>query len=261
MRLFLMYVDESGDIGMGTGASDFFILSALVIHEMAWFDTMLAISNMRAQLYGRYGFESKDEIHAEKLLGRSKGEAPSMSRLSRILMLRDVIRFEATLVDSVRLINVVVDKRNKGFGYDVFTVAWNTLINRFENTIRYGNFPTPRPETATQEKGFIIVDETDQKKLLALVRQMRWDNSVPSRIYPGTVTTSNLRCVIEDPMHKQSDLSLPIQLCDVNAYFLKQAISPNGTVKKHKAQNYFYYLEPILLKQASNSNQYGIVWR
>lgn len=62
-------------------------------------------------------------------------------------------------------------------------------------------------------------------------------------------------------MHKQSELSLPIQLCDVNAFFLKQSIAPNSTVSKHGAKNYFYYLEPVLLKQASRSDPLGIVWR
>lgn len=34
--MFLMYVDECGDSGMGIGSSDYFILSGMVIHESMW---------------------------------------------------------------------------------------------------------------------------------------------------------------------------------------------------------------------------------
>lgn len=34
--MFLMYVDECGDYGMNDGASRYFILSALVIHDEYW---------------------------------------------------------------------------------------------------------------------------------------------------------------------------------------------------------------------------------
>ncbi len=50
----------------------------------------------------------------------------------------------------------------------------------------------------------------------------------------------------------------PIQLCDINAFFM-QTIMPNSTIKKHKAQNWFYLLEPILLKVATKSDPHGIV--
>lgn len=36
-------------------------------------------------------------------------------------------------------------------------------------------------------------------------------------------------------------------------------IDPNSTIRKHGAQNYFYKLEPILLKEASKNDELGIV--
>ena len=258
--MFFMYVDESGDVGMGPGSSNYFVLSSLIIHEAHWYETMQSIADMRDKLYRAYGYERNKELHAKNLIGRSTDGRQGLTRLSAILMLRDVIKFEAGL-EYVRLINVVVDKRGKGFGFDAFSIAWNTLINRFENTISHRNFPSPWNFDIPNEKGFIIVDQTDERKLRALVRRMRWNNKVPSIIYPGETYLANLTRVVEDPMHKQSEHSLPIQLCDVNGYFLKQSIEPNSTVKKHKAKNYFYFLEPILLKEACKSNPYGIVMR
>lgn len=49
------------------------------------------------------------------------------------------------------------------------------------------------------------------------------------------------------------------QLRDINAYFIMQTIKPNSTIKKHKAQNWFYLLEPILLKVATKNDPHGIV--
>lgn len=48
------------------------------------------------------------------------------------------------------------------------------------------------------------------------------------------------------------------QLCDINAYYLMQTIKPNSTIKKHKAKNWFYLLEPILLKVATKNDPHGI---
>ena len=66
--------------------------------------------------------------------------------------------------------------------------------------------------------------------------------------------------IVEDPMHKNSEQSLPIQLSDANAYFLLQMIAPNSTVKRHKARNFFYLLEPILFKEVNPANPLGIIF-
>lgn len=256
--MFFMYVDESGDVGMGPKASRYFCLSGLVIHECNWTETLQAISGMRRNLAKEYGFDAQKELHASNLLGRSSKAKCGLTRTQIVLMLRDVIRFEAGF-KFARSLNVVVDKKNKSFGDDPFTIAWETLIQRFENTINYNNFPTPWGNM-NGEKGFIIVDKTDEDKLRKLVRRMRRNNIIPSTYGPGTYQ-SNLVRIIEDPMHKDSVYSSPIQLCDVNAYFLKQTVDPNTTVIKNKARNYFYYLKPILCTQACSSNMYGIVYR
>lgn len=91
------------------------------------------------------------------------------------------------------------------------------------------------------------------------MRGMRHHNAIPS-IIGGFVPSSNLRVVVEDPMHKKSELSLPIQLYDANVYFLLQSIAPNSTMRQHKAKNYFYYLEPVLCKEAFPSHAMGVVW-
>ena len=259
--MFLMYVDECGDSGMGVGSSDYFILSGLVVHESMWTQLLTGIADELSGLKIKHGMENRAELHAKGMLGRSEKVYASMPKVSRLMMFRDVLKYEGTLTDRIRIINVVVDKRGKAFGYDAFGHAWDALINRFENTIQYNNFPIIAPSTtpACPEHGMIIVDQTDEKKLRELTRHMRHNNLIPSCIVPGSYTRHNLQWVIEDPMHKDSQHTLPIQLCDANAYFLRQMLAPNSTIRKHKAQNYFYSLEPVLLKEAAKRDPLGIV--
>lgn len=242
---------------MGPGCSDYFILSGLVLHESYWTDTNVAISEFRTRIESQYGLPICTELHAGEMLGRSGKDYRDISKSNRFDILRKTLDFESTLTN-LRIINVVIDKRNKEQNCKVFEKAWDALINRFENTICYGNFPCPENYPKIQN-GLIIVDETDEKKLRDLIRRMRHLNLIPSQFSYNDSVRHDLRYVIEDPLHKNSRHSQLIQLSDVNSYFLLQTMHPNTTVLKHKAKNLFYKLEPILLKEASGHDKYGIV--
>jgi hypothetical protein len=62
--MFLLYVDESGDVGTKQGSSRFFILSGLVVHELRWRATLDQLLLMRQRIRQRYGIKLRDEIHA-----------------------------------------------------------------------------------------------------------------------------------------------------------------------------------------------------
>lgn len=200
---------------MGAGASDYFILSAIVLHESYWTDVMVALGNQRSEFMKVYRFDTSRELHAGEMIGRTGKKYGDINKSDRLMMLRNALKLESTIRD-IRVINVVVDKRNKGFEFDVFATAWDTLINRFENTIEHGNFPNPRrcrieDESCFDDKGMIIVDETDEVKLRLLIRKMRHKNLLPSRYGQGETVRHDLKYVIEDPLHKQSETSMLIQ--------------------------------------------------
>lgn len=65
--------------------------------------------------------------------------------------------------------------------------------------------------------------------------------------------------IIEDPHGKDSAETLPIQMCDVAAYFLHQRFNPNSYVRRQRAQHYYDRLRPVLNTLASRSNPLGIV--
>jgi hypothetical protein len=164
------------------------------------------------------------------------------------------LEFQAKQQD-LSVVNVIIDKSTKTVGYDVFEYAWGTLIQRFANTIQYGNFPGPKNQS---DYGIIVADNTDVPKLRKLARRLQAFNPVPNvggqgyRMLP-------LHTVIKDPIHRDSADSYFIQLADVNAYFLKQKHDASGYVKRQGATNYLDKLAPVLCKVASRSHPLGIV--
>ena len=41
--MYLLYVDESGDIGLDNSPTNYFCLSGLVVHELRWDATLAAV--------------------------------------------------------------------------------------------------------------------------------------------------------------------------------------------------------------------------
>ncbi len=165
-----------------------------------------------------------------------------------------MIDFEAGLPD-VSIINVVVDKSGKLADYDVFQSAWRVLIQRFENTISHHNFPGPRN---LQDSGLLVVDRTEESKLMRLTRKMRVYNPVPNMDGSG-YRQLPIATIVEDAVHRDSLHSYFVQLSDVNAYFLYQKQAPAGYIRKKGARHYFDRLGPVLCKVASLKDAQGIV--
>jgi hypothetical protein len=161
------------------------------------------------------------------------------------------------IVTDLNVISVVVDKNNKGQDYDVFRTAWRALIQRFENTISSRHFRGP---ANPDDRGLIICDHTQDKKLISLIRQMRQYNPVPNppQFGPG-YRNLTLNYVIEDPSFRDSEHSYFIQAVDMVAFLAFQYLAPNSYIRKNSARNYFLKLKPILCRVASSTDPLGIV--
>ncbi len=245
-----MYVDESGDPGNNTAQSDYFCLSGLIVHESEWHNLIVSLTRFRRTMKDVYNLPVRAEIHAVKLLRHSEFRIDKHKRLA---ILRNYLD-EIAKMNFISLTNVVVDKRGKPADYDIFSSAWRTLFQRFENTLVYGNFPG----AYRRAFGTVFTDATNGEKLTAIMRKMSVHNPIPNRGGTGFRNLPILR-VVEDPSPRNSAHSLPIQTCDVVAYFLHQSIKPNSYVRKSGAQGYFKRLDSILNKSASLSNDLGIV--
>lgn len=252
--MYLMYVDESGDSGLNQSPVNYFVLSGLIIHELRWKILLDELIDFRRYLKTSKGLKLRDEIHASNMINKP-GELIKIKRNDRVDIMKKCISWLA-LQGDLNIINVVVDKRNKS--EDVFELAWKALIQRFENTIRNRNFSGPQNP---DDKGMILPDRTDNKKLQMIIRKMRRFNLVPNTqsLFSGGSRNLTLEFIVEDPFFKDSAHSYFIQMTDLITYFVRQLYEPNAYMKKKGAANYFYKLDPVLCKHASRNHQYGIV--
>jgi hypothetical protein len=253
--MFLLYVDESGDVGTKPGASPFFILSGLVVHELRWRSTLGLLVNMRRRIRAKYGIKLREEIHAAEMI-HSAGDLRRISRWERLRILGGIAQYMAQMPD-ISLIHILVDKKGTYAQSDIFDVAWRALLQRFHNTISHRNFPGP---ANPDERGLLICDDTNGQKLTRLVRKLRVFNPVPNQTQYGEGTRQiPLDTLVEDPIERNSQHSYFLQCCDVAAYLLTQKNAPNKFFRKRGARNYFDRLDPILCKVASSSDPQGVV--
>ncbi len=248
-----MYVDESGDVGMVGSPTRYFVLTGIVIHELRWTPYLEQLIAFRRYLRDQYGLKLREEIHASAFIN-NPGELIRIKRHDRLAILRDFADQLADMPD-LNIINIVVDKHSKKAEYDPFDMAWRALIQRFENTISNRNFRGP---ANSDERGLLIPDATDDKKLTSLIRKMRRYNPVPNQHGIGSRNLT-LKSIIEDPFFKDSGHSFFIQAADLCAYLLYQHLQPNKYIKSKSGQNYFNRLDLVLCKVASTKDPMGIV--
>ncbi len=251
--MYLLYVDESGDTGRKPGSSRYFVLSGFVVHELRWHQTLNSILGFRRELRNKYNLKLRHEIHAGEFV-QGRINKVGISRSIRLRILREILDFEASLPD-VSLLNVLVEKAGKPVDYPVFENAWRAMIQRFHNTISYRNFPGP---ANPDERGILLVDQTEEARLRRLTRRLGVYNPVPN-LGGGGYRMIPITTLIEDAVHRNSLHSLFLQLCDVNAYFLTQQERPIKYLRTKGGRNYFKRLNPILCKVASKPDPQGIV--
>ncbi len=252
--MYLMYVDESGDTGLINSPTSYFVLSGLAVHESDWRDFTDRLIAFRKTMKTVYGLPIRTEIHASEYL-RSP-PVPGMSRNVRLSILRNYLD-EIAKISYVAVTNVIVDKSTKAAPYDIFNNAWQALFQRFENTLRNGNFPGNHPNSS----GIVFVDNTDGKKLTSLMRRMGAFNPIPNTqaLFGSGYRNIPLIQVIEDPSLRDSKSSYMIQTMDVCAFFLHQRFKPNKFVRKSNAVKYFDRLKPVLNLRASRFHTLGVV--
>jgi hypothetical protein len=228
-------------------------MSGLVIHESRWRDFVDQIATFRKTMRTVHGLPTRTEIHAAHFI--KSPPIANMQRHVRLAILRNFID-ELSKLDYISITNVIVNKANKLLNYDVFTNAWQALFQRFENTLSYGKFPGAH----RNDRGLVLTDATDGRKLQRMVRRMAVHNPIPHMAWAGQgYRNIPLLRIIEDPHPKDSKDSYFIQACDTAAYFLLQKFKPNSFIRRSGGQHYLNRLAPVLNRRASNTNGFGIV--
>lgn len=251
--MFIMYVDDSGDPGKNVAVTKHFILTALVIHELRWNEFLEDLVTFRKHLRDTKNLKLRHEIHAVDFLSR-KSQTGFIPRNDRLDILKQCLDWMASRPD-VSIYSVCIDK-SKHLTEDIYELAWRCLTQRFENTISYKNFPGP---ANADDRGMIISDRSDEKKLRGIIRKMRRHNPISNRPQFGAgYRNLQLKYIIEDPNFRDSDDSYFLQMVDVASYFLTQKHTPNKYVKAKGARNYFDRLTPVLNTKVSQTKT-GVV--
>lgn len=252
--MYLMYVDESGDVGKENSPTRFFVLSAIVIHELRWRATLSNLLEFRRMLRDNKGLKIREEIHCTDFINKP-GDLKRIKRNDRLDIIKKCIDW-LNSQPQINVFSVVVDKQ--GRTDDIFELAWNTLAMRFENTIRYNNFSGPQN---ADDRGMILSDNTEGEKLRKLIRKMRHYNTIPNtrEYYTSGFRNVKLEYLIEDPIFRDSQVSFLHQMNDVIAYCVRQKYEPNAYMKKKGGHNFYKRLDNVVVKPVSRYNDLGIV--
>ncbi|KXK56614.1 MAG: DUF3800 domain-containing protein [Chlorobi bacterium] len=252
--MYLIYVDESGDSGdIARSPTTYFILSALIIHELQWHQALDSLVQLRRHLRDTKGLKIREEIHAVHFINKP-GTLSRIKRNDRLDIMKQCLDWVASQT-TVSVITVAINKHKHPA--NVFEIAWKTLIQRLENTIRHQNF---RGHANSEDRGLILPDNTDGQKLIALLRKMRRYNPIPYQNNTG-VQNSPITHIVEDPFMKNSSTSLFHQIVDVIAYSARQLYEPNAYMRKKGATTFYSRLDAALVRQASKKHPLGIVER
>lgn len=244
--MYIMYVDESGDPGVTGSPSQFYYLSAIVIHESFWLKFLNDSINLRRHLKNTKGLLMKEEIHASVFISKRVKLRNNITRNNRLDILKTCVKWLSTKT----YLNIITVKVDKATNLDPFLTAWRTLIQRFENTLRNQNFPNPAFLT---DLGVVVADNTDGKKLTSILRKMRRINFIPSMFVGGATRNLPLRYIIKDPIFRESGESYIVQFVDVVVYFARQFFTPNKYIRLKAARNYYGNLLPIINQSANRS--------
>jgi hypothetical protein len=232
--MFLMYIDESGDVGTNNSPTNYFILSAIVLHETNWQNILDDLILFRKSLKKQYGLLMKEEIHAAEFVNGGSNLKNNITRNDKLDIMKKCLKWLDNRTD-ISIVTVRCDK-NANKSKDIFDFTWKVLIQRFDNTLAYNNFPN----ATGSDKGLIISDNTNGGKLTELLRKMRRFNQIPNALsYGSGARNMTLRAVVEDPVMRDSANSYFHQMVDVVAYFAKQHYEPNKYIRKKGARTFY----------------------
>lgn len=208
--MWLAYIDETGDPGSldKQGASACYGLGCVLLHVKDWPAGYDKIVQFRRLLRDRLGVNVRWELKANYLI-RNSGplRALKLTPQDRRWIYREHLR----LLDEINAwaFAVVVDKaelasRNKSDDY--FHIAWETLMQRLERTLREWDEPI-----------MIIHDEGENDAIRKEARKARKYLTAGKKFGSGQFRMSFPQ-LIDDPIPRNSQHSYMLQLADLVAY-------------------------------------------
>lgn len=207
MDTYIAYFDETGDDGVTTASSEFFVLTSLYMSANKWQSNFEKVRECRKSLKKQLGFHVSEELHTRHLLSdkdpyRKYGWSPEQKQ--------EIVKTVALCIAGLeaKTVNVVIDKtRFRDQNYRVLENALKYNIQRIEN------------DSNGQWNYLIITDQGRLPPMRKTARAIRAYNPIQSK-YSFEYTNQPVNNLIEDILDKDSDESYFIQLCDFVSYFV-----------------------------------------
>jgi hypothetical protein len=105
--MYLMYVDESGDCGIQNSPTRYFVLTAIVFHELRWRPVLQSMVGFRKMLRDTKGLKLRDEIHSTHFINKP-GDLIRIKRNDRLDIMKKCIDWANAQTD-ISTFSVVVD--------------------------------------------------------------------------------------------------------------------------------------------------------
>ncbi len=207
METYIAYFDETGDDGITTQSSVFFVLTSMYLSASNWQQNFDRIRECRKNLKDAYGFHIKEELHTRHLLTdkglyRDHGWTPEQ----RAEIIKSFAKCVASL--DVRFVNVIIDK----------TVIRNPDYLVLENALKY-NIQRIENDSHSQWNYLIITDKGRLAPMRKTARAIRTFNPIQSK-FDNSYANQPIHGLIEDILEKDSEESYFIQACDFVSYFV-----------------------------------------
>lgn len=207
MDTYLAYFDETGDDGVTTASSDFFVLTSLYMSAENWQANFNKIKDCRKSLKDGFGFHASEELHTKHLLS---DKDPYRKYGWSVSQKQDIIKEITKCIASLdaQMINVIIDKTKfTDLNYHVLENALKYNIQRIEN------------DSNGTWNYIIITDKGRLPPMRSTARAIRAYNPIQSK-YSYTYSNQPITNLIEDILEKDSRESYFIQVCDFVSYFV-----------------------------------------
>ncbi len=207
METYIAYFDETGDDGISTASSSFFVLTSLYMNVESWQSNYDKIRAFRAKLKEEYGFHISEEMHTKHLLSdKDPYRKYSWTPEQRQEIIK---KFTLCIADlDLQIINVIIDKTAiKQQDYNVLEKALTYNIQRIDN------------DSNGKWKYLIITDKGRIAPMRKTARAIRAYNPIQSK-YSLDYKNQPIKNLIEDILEKDSRESYFIQICDFVSYFV-----------------------------------------
>lgn len=207
MDTYITYFDESGDDGVTTSSSSYFILSSLYMNTENWLGNFEKMRSCRNKLKLSYGFHTSEEMHTKNLV---TDKNPYRNYGWTIEQRRAILLAFASCVADLdaKIINVIIDKTKFiDQNYHVLENALKYNIQRIEN------------DSKGRWNYIIITDRGRIGPMKKTARAIRAYNPIQSKYSTG-FQNQPIRSLIEDMLEKDSKESHFIQVCDFISYIV-----------------------------------------